>query len=49
MNNSGAIVYEQLTNGLSGQTQVRLPMLSKGMYFIRIVGKNTESKTVMIE
>ena len=49
VNSTGGVVFEKALNGVAGQLQVQLPSLARGIYYVRLMGKKTESKTIMVE
>lgn len=49
LNSNGSLVYAKNSNGVSGQIEVLLPPLAKGMYVVRLIGEKTESRMIMVE
>jgi hypothetical protein len=49
LNNTGSLVYEKNLGSVSGQLTIQLPALSKGVYIVRIVGRDTHSEKILID
>ncbi|HVF81920.1 MAG TPA: PQQ-dependent sugar dehydrogenase [Flavisolibacter sp.] len=49
VNSNGSLVYQKNTFSTSGLLTIQLPSLAKGMYIVRILGKETVLEKIVIE